>query len=324
MKYTELKTDIQNGARQIYLLEGDDAYIRIKGEEALKSAFVQMPELNYTAFDGEGLKGAALSKLVSAISSVPFMSEKRMVKVSEFYPSESDYEKYLKYAFENFPSTTVLLIVNRERGKGADLKRKHSVAYFDCNKADEETVAKWAYLTFKKAGISASAEACANIARYCLSDMARVSAEVEKLIDYKVSGNIEKEDVDELVFKDSDYRIYEMTNAVSRRDLDKFVKIESELCLKAGDELQILSGLFSYFKNLTFILLSDTSIEEKAKLLRMKEYGVKKSKEQAQAIGEENLKKYVAATYGAIADIKSGARPPKTALQAVNNLLFFN
>ena len=29
MKYTELKNDIKQGARSIYLLEGDDAYFQI-------------------------------------------------------------------------------------------------------------------------------------------------------------------------------------------------------------------------------------------------------------------------------------------------------
>ena len=55
MKYTELKNDIQEGAKSIYLLEGDDAYFRMKGEEMIKCAFLQMPELNYSTFDGEAL-----------------------------------------------------------------------------------------------------------------------------------------------------------------------------------------------------------------------------------------------------------------------------
>ena len=32
MKYTELKNDIAAGDRRIYLLEGDDAYFRSRGE----------------------------------------------------------------------------------------------------------------------------------------------------------------------------------------------------------------------------------------------------------------------------------------------------
>ncbi len=38
MKYTELKNSIKEGAKPVYLLEGDDAYFRSNGEEQLKAA----------------------------------------------------------------------------------------------------------------------------------------------------------------------------------------------------------------------------------------------------------------------------------------------
>ena len=72
------------------------------------------------------------------------MAEKRVVKVSGLYPSESDYEKYLKDFFADFPGTALLIIVNRGGKKGAcDLKRKHGVNYVYCGKADEETLTRW-------------------------------------------------------------------------------------------------------------------------------------------------------------------------------------
>jgi hypothetical protein len=55
-------------------LEGDDAYFRMKGEEMIKSAFLQMPELNFSSFDGESLKGAQISALTSALESFPWES----------------------------------------------------------------------------------------------------------------------------------------------------------------------------------------------------------------------------------------------------------
>ena len=306
MKFTELKNDISDGAKSIYLLEGDDAYFRMKGEEMIKSAFLQMPELNFSSFDGESLKGAQISALTSALESFPFMSEKRIIKVSGFYPTEIEYETHLKKIFENFPASSILIIVNAETKKGVDLKRKHAVTYVDCNRADEETVAKWAYLTLKRAGITCSVDVCAMIAGYCLCNMSRVALEVEKLIDYKISGELTREEVEALVYKDADYRIYEMTNAVARRDYVRYCAVQSELVQKSGDEAAVLSGLFSYFK-----------------LLKMKEYGVKKGREQARAIGEENLKKFVAYVYSAVSDIKTGRTSPKNALQNVNNYLFF-
>ena len=322
MKFTELKNDISNGARSIYLLEGSDAYFRIKGEEMIKSAFLQMPELNFTALDGEALKGNSLSALIAAVESLPFMSEKRIVKVTEFHPNETEYEKHLKNTFENFPAETILLIVNSEGKKGVDLKRKGCITYVDCNPADEETVTKWVYITLRNAKISASVEVCTLVARYCQCNMSRVALEVEKLIDYKKNGELSREEIDALVYKDTDYRIYEMTNAVSRRDFDTFVAIETDLCRKVGDETSVLSGLFTYFKNLLTILSSGDSDKQLSSLLNMKEYGVKKSREQAQAIGEGKLKDLISEIYSALSEIKCGNLAPNSALQAVNCKIF--
>lgn len=324
MKYTELKSSISEGAKPIYLLEGDDAYFRMKGEEQIKNAFLEMPELNYTSFDGESLKGNALSALVSAVKNCPFMAEKRIIKVSEFYPTDSEYENHLKNLFEDFPPSSILIVVNTGVKKGVDLKRKKAVTFVDCNRADTDTVAKWAYITLRHAGISASTACCESIAEYCLCNMARVSVEVQKLIDYKREGTLSQEEVDDLVFKDADYRIYELTNAVAVKNFTKFCEVSDELQKKAGDEMYLLNGLFNYFKNLLTILSSRDSDVELAKLLKMKEYGVKKSREQAERIGSSRLEKLVNYVYLRISDVKCGKITPQSALQTVQNSIFFD
>lgn len=323
MKYTELKSSIKEGASSVYLLEGDDAYFRMKGEEQIKEAFLEMPELNFTAFDGEALKGGGISALVAAVKNYPFMAERRVVKVSEFYPTESEYENHLKNLFENFPPSSILIIVNVGGKKGVDLKRKRAVTYVDCSKVDVDTVAKWAYITLRRAGVNASTACCESIAEYCLCNMARVSVEVQKLIDYKKEGTLTQAEVDDLVFKDADYRIYELTNAAARRDFTKFCEIAEELNKKAGDEIFLLNGLFNYYKNLLTVLSSGGSDAELSKLLKMKEFGVKKSREQAERIGLETLEKNVDYIYSRIADLKCGRLTPQSALLLVQNSIFF-
>ncbi len=324
MKYTQLKHSISEGANSIYLLEGDDAYFRMKGEEQIKLAFLQMPELNYSSFDGETLKGGALSSLVAAIKNYPFMAEKRIIKVTEFYPSESEYETYLKSLFDDFPSSSILIIVNTGAKKGVDLKRKKSVAYVDCSKTEPDAVSKWVYITLKRAGIAASAAVCESVAEYCLHNMARVSVEVEKIIAYKGGGTLMQNEVDELVFRDADYRIYELTNAISRKNYCKFCEIAAELLIKSGDEMTILSGLFSYFKNLSVIVCSKDSVSSLAAMMKMKEYAVKKSMEQADAIGEKIINETLSYLYSVVSEVKSGRLTPKSALQNAENFIFFS
>lgn len=324
MKYTELKNSIAEGAKPVYLLEGEDAYFRMKGEEQIKDAFLEMLELNFTVFDGETLKGGAITSLVSAVKNYPFMAERRIVKVTEFYPSESDYEKYLKPLFENFPPSSILMIINTGAKKGVDLKRKHAVTFVDCSKADSETVARWVYITLKRANISISAYSSEKIAEYCLCNMSRVAVEVDKIIAYKGVGAITQEEIEELVYKDADYRLYELTNAASRRDYTKFCTIASELLDKSGDEIYILSGLFSYFKNLHMILLSRDNNAALAEMLKMKEYSVKKMREQGEAMGEKKLARLIEYLYAAISDVKCGRKTPKTAFACAENAIFFS
>ena len=323
MKFTQLKDDIKEGARSIYLIEGDDAYFRQKAEEQLKAAFLQMPELNFSTFDGGQYKGAALTEITSALSAYPFMSEKRLVKISDFYPTEADFEKYLKPVFENFPDTTVLLIVNPQSKKGVDLKRKKCITYIDCNKSDRETVAKWAYLTMKRANVASTVEACEAVADYCLCDMARVSKEVEKLIEYGKGGQVTKQIVDELVYKDADFRIYQMTGAVARRDFSTFAEICFDLLSKGYDENAVIASLLNYFKNLLTVAEADTSEKELAATLKMSDYVYGKTKQQARAIGSTRLIGYINALYSLASSFKSGKMTVDGALESALANVFF-
>ncbi len=325
MKFTELKNFISQGGSGIYLLQGEDAYFLSRAEEMLKKAYVQFPELNFSSFDGDDLKGANIKKLTDALSAFPFMAEKRVVKVSGFYPSEADYEKFLKPFFADFPVTSVLIIVNSQSKNGAaDLRRKVGIAYVDCGKADEEEVSRWIYIMLKRAGISASAEVCNNIARYCLCNMSRVALETQKIIEYKGNGGtLTQEEADELVYKDADYRIYEMTGAVAAKNYSRFYEIADELCDKGMDGMAVLNSLLSYLRNLVTISASRKSDAELAKILGMKEYGVKRSREQAARLGADRTKQLCINLYSAISGVKCGEITQDSAFRLVCSQIFF-
>lgn len=325
MKFTELKKFLSEGGSGAFLLAGEDAYFLSNAEAIIKKAFLQMPELNFASFDGENLKGQNIQKLTDALSAFPFMAEKRVVKVSEFYPSESDYERYLKPFFAKFPETAVLIIVNTQTKKGAaDLKRKAGINYVDCGKADEEEVTRWIYLTLKRAGISADVGVCMNIARYCLCNMSRVSIETQKIIIYKEGkGTLTESEAEELVYKDADYRIYEMTGAVAAKNYSRFYEIADELTGKGMDGMAVLNSLFSYLRNLVTAASSDKSDSELARILGIKEYGVKRSREQARYLGVARAEKLCSLIYGAISGVKCGSLTQDSAFKLVCSQIFF-
>ena len=329
MKYVDFKkfTD-ENGACPIYLFEGEEVYFREKGEALLKARFLQEPTLDFSAFEGASLKGDKMLSLVDAVNSFPFISEKRVVKVTEFYPTEKEYESYLKKVFENPSSASILIILNSSKGKAgtAALAKKPNVTYVDCARSDEETIKKWIYLTCKRAGVYADGITCGKLASYCVFDMSRISMETEKLLGYCVPKKIERltdEIVDALVYPDTEYKKYELANALARKNYSAFLKILKDLLSHGYNETELLSSLASYFKGLYEVAISRGSDGEIASALGLKEYAVKKNREQAAKFTKGELLGYYNAVYGAISALKCGELTPPAALKWVTAKLFF-
>ena len=329
MKYVDFRkfTD-ENGAQPIYLFEGEEIYFREKGEALLRSRFVQEPMLDYVAFDGSSLKGEKLAALVSALNSFPFISQKRFVKVTEFYPSEKDFLQYLKPFFDNPASSSMLFIANtaKEKTGGVALSKCKNVTYVDCGRSDEETIKKWIYLTTKKAGVVADGMTCELIAAYCNYDMARISMETEKLLFCAESAGITRltdEMVRENVHPEMEYKIFELTNAISRNQYADFIRILQDLTLKTTDIIPALSMIASYFKTLYEMRLMKGSSAAIAAELGMKEYAVRKNKDQALKFSAEMLLNYYEGVYAAISAIKCGEMTPSAAVKFVTAKIFF-
>ena len=253
MKFVMFKKSLEEGVSPIYLFDGEEEYFKERGEDMLKERYLSEPSLNYTSFNGENLKGSEMISLVRAAESFPFLSEKRLVKAVDFYPTEKEYESYLKSYFENPQESTILLIMNSRapKGKVMDLKKIKTVTHVDCSKADDETVMRWIFTQFKRAGISVDAECCERIARYCLSDMSRVAGETEKLKAYALQGGvITAQVVDDVVYRDTDYKMYELTGAIARKNYTAYLSVMNELLAKGVDEMNILNGVCNYFRTL--------------------------------------------------------------------------
>ncbi len=331
MKYVDFKkfTD-ENGAMPIYLFEGEEGYFRDKGEALLKARFLQEPTMDYVSFDGSALKGDKLKSVSDALNCFPFISERRVVRITEFYPSEKDWDFYLKDLFENPPKDGLLMIVNSAKPKTttgqAVLAKKPNVTYVDCSRSDEETIKKWIYLTCKKAGVYADGITCGKLASYCIFDMSRIAKETEKLLTYcevKGENRLTDELVDMLVYPDSDYKIYELANAIARKNYSAFMKISKDLSTQGYNENALLSALVSYFKGLYETSLCQGSDKEVAAALGIKEYAARKNREQAAKFTKEKLFSLYETTYGALNGMRGGLLSPDGAMKTVTMKLFF-
>lgn len=310
LKYTQFKNDLSEGKNfSVCLFEGEDAYFRERGMNLLKNKFVQEPALNLVLLSSD----CTPTELTSSLNGYPFMSQKRMTVLREFYPKQDFFKGGLKSYLEN-PAPDGLLVILNEKPCEA-LKKYDSVCTIDCSKQDVALLVRWIRAECSNQRVTIDAESASALAEYCLSDMTRIETETQKLISYAgAGGSIVKADVDAMVARETEYKIYEMTDFIGKRKFDKALLIIKDMMSKGETPQRIILSVYNYFRRLLHVSISDMDNEQLAKSLGVKEIAVRKMKEQSSFFKKKSLKSAVDALSDADYRIKSGLIDETTAM----------
>ena len=326
MKFTELAKSLKEGLSPVYLIEGEEAYFRDHAVDAIRKACaITQPVFNETRYEGERVKDD-FSAFIAALNVLPFFDEKRLVRAYGLYPTEKEWDKFLKPYTENPCPTTVLLIVNDgKRANTADLRRKKGVTFVDCSRESEETLSRWLFSLMRGRGLSADSDAVSLMVRYCASNAARMRSETEKLaVLLGEGGRVTRAVIEEQVAKDAEYKIYELTQAAARGDGAAFFEIMEDMLTKGYDEHAVLAFLTSHYRTLFEVSEPRGSDEAVAKALGIKQaYGVKKTRETISRLGKERVRDLYFRLYELSCGAKSGVYSKTGALSAAVGKIFF-
>ncbi len=286
MNFGDFKRNTESGeCSPIYLFEGEEKFYFKRALKLLTDRYLSEPSLNYAEFD----EGADISEVIASCNQFPFLSEKRITVVHEFYPKKELKSGEVKDFFDNPSNSGILVILNSE--KCEPLKKFPSVTTVDCKKAEKGDVVKYIKIECQKAGVDIDGETAALLGEFCQYDMTRISVETDKLISYAIKdGVINKKDVEELVYRDGESKIYKMTDAIGRKNFDLALKILGELTEGGETPQRLLVSVYNYFRRLLHVAISDKTVTELANLLETSEYPVRIAKEQAKLFKVKSLK----------------------------------
>ena len=138
-----LNQDIKTGEfKQIYLLYGEEAFLKNSYKNRLKEAIIGDDTMNFARSEGKGLDVDELSRLADTM---PFFAERRLILVEDsgFFKSASD---ALVQYLPSMPDTTILLFVETEVDKRNRLYKKvKDMGYAaELNRQDSAQLARWA------------------------------------------------------------------------------------------------------------------------------------------------------------------------------------
>lgn len=291
MDFTEFKRKIDGGdADFIYLIEGEEAYLKEKAVTTLKDKFVAFPDLDYVCIEGEDVSIDSVEPLVTAF---PFMSQKRLVVIRDFYPKADQIKGVLKDVFQNPSPSTIIAIVN---SKSSDqLKKQKTVTHIDCRRQNSAIISKWIKREFLNNSVDISTDLCLKIAEYSLMDMTKIDNEIKKLLAYIGERSVVSEsDVELVVSKDSVYHIYKMTDYIAQRNFNQAMLILEELLSSGEAPQKLFSSIYYYYRQIFHVALSpDKPDNELASMLGAMEFVVSKIKKQIKFFKLKSLKKAI-------------------------------
>ena len=289
LKFKDLKKSLAENLQAVYLIEGEDAFLRENALRLIKEKALSQPDLNLTNLSGQEIKADA-ELFLTAVQSYPFMSEKRYVIVRDYYPTATELKgKVIKRIFSETIDTTIIVIINGE--KCEPLKRLDGIEVVDCSKADSQLINSFVRNKALKSGVVVSEDALNALSEYCSMDLTRINGEVDKLLSFVGDGSeILKEHVELLVNKDTDFEVYEFTEAVARKNYDKSFEILTDLTQKNQDKQRLFISIYYHFRRLLHACVSKGTISELSEALGVKEFVAKKAREQAAKFKAKRLK----------------------------------
>lgn len=289
MLFSEFKQNLKQEIKNTYVFSGEENFFKSRGIELIKKAVLNFPEMDYDVFDAD----IEPSKLVNVLRQVPFMNEKRLVVVKDFYPNETLLKTSgLKELIEGVSSGSVLVVTNS--AKCAVLEKMKGVTFVDCKRANLSDICVYISQTLKREGLEISRADCESISEYCCGNLVKIDTEITKLAAYCLNKAVINEiDIEKCVHKDTEYQIYELVNKLAVKNIDDALLILNALLAGSEKPQIIFISIYNCFRRMLHISLSSLSDAQLAVELNVKEYAVRKNREQAAKFKKKNLKNCV-------------------------------
>lgn len=243
--------------KPLYWLEGDEDYFIDEVMDFAEKNILSKTdaEFNQTVFYG---KDANWADVINACRRYPMFSERQVVLLKEAQQMK-DVEKLESYV-ENPLLSTVLVV--SYKGKTLDGRQKFSKLIkkkgevFVSKKIYDNQLPAWTKTYLESRGFQIKPKALYLLIDHIGNDLSRIVNEIEKLsLNKGEEKNITEDDIEKYIGISKEYNIFELQNALSKKDASKAIRIIQflESNPKAIPIQLILPSLYSYFAKILVV-----------------------------------------------------------------------
>lgn len=253
--YNELRQELSAGELgHLYVFYGEETYLREKSLEQMKQILLTggLDDFNYHPLAG---KDFTLEKLYAMVDTMPMMSERTMVVVTDWDLEKGDKEGMLEL-LKDLPEYVCLIFVYDileykldNRGKLAKLiKEKGKVVNFASQ--DQKKLTRWIDARFQALGHEISEADAKYLIFRCGDLMTGLISEIGKIGAYAKEKKITQQDIDAVSTPQLDAVIFNLTDAIAARNFDKAFAVLGDLLHMQEPPIKLLATLSKQVRQL--------------------------------------------------------------------------
>ena len=304
MDYDDLEKEINSNLKSLYLLYGQEQYLIDMSIKKIKKKFDELVQgINYILIDESNTE-----EIIPNIEMPAFGYDRKLIIVKNSGLFKKDgrkktespiQEKLSNYINENhdmLDDSVVLVFVEEEADKNSvfDAVSKYgSVCKIDELKINQLVNKLKKICDLYKVNVS---QATLNyFVENCGTNLQNLINEIRKLIEYKgEGGTIEIADINKLSIKQIESIIFDLTDNLATRKIDKSLEILDNLIYQKEPLQKILITLYGHFKKLYLCQVATDSNKDIVNVLKLKPnqtFLISKYKNQAKHFKVKELRK---------------------------------
>lgn len=235
-----INEDIKNNSfKQVYLLYGQESYLKRIYKEKLRNALVEKDDtMNYNYYAG---KGVPIPEIIDIGETLPFFADRRLIVIenSGLFKSANDFAEYVK----ELPETTYLLFVEEEVDKRNKLFKavKDKGRVVEMARQDSKTLTTWVLSKLKSESKNITKAALELFLTKTGDDMEHIEKELEKLVCYCMDkDSITPQEVEEVCTVTITNKIFDMISAIAEKKQEKALNLYYDLLSLKEPPMRIL------------------------------------------------------------------------------------
>ncbi|WP_124066001.1 DNA polymerase III subunit delta [Clostridium sp. E02] len=235
-----LNQDIKNHSfKQIYLLYGEESYLKNNYKNQLKTAITQGDTMNFNLFSGKGID---VKEVISLADTIPFFGDRRLILIEDSGFFKRAVDELVTY-LSGLPDTTYLVFVESEVDKRSKMfKKVKELGYAaEMGRQDFSQLARWSGTILTREGKKITGHTMERLLGMVGDDMENIRMELEKLISYTLGREIiTDEDVDAVCTVRITNKIFDMVTAIVNRQTKKAMDLYEDLLALKEPPMRIL------------------------------------------------------------------------------------